>query len=267
MNKTTAKKSPLRNPPLRNPAQSLLEHKEELLSDKLLGYVMYPMAFFLWAGYEWVRLLHPMRPVPWGATVCACVVTAICIPKILQLKKQVRNINRGIEGEKSVGQFLEQFRINGYEVFHDIPGDSIKGEKHNIDHVMIGPGGVFTVETKYVQKPSKGQCVIEKDGDVLRINGREPTRNPVIQAKAQSKELARILATSTGQKYTAQPIVVYPGWYVKNLTPDTSVLVLHEDMISTALANSKTSLTPDKVHLAAYHLSRHVMSIDRDRNG
>ena len=226
---------------------------------------MVPIFLMIWAGYEWGRYLHPTPPMPWIATACACVVTAVCIPKILKLSRQVKSLNRGIEGEKSVGQFLEQFRVNGYEVFHDIPGDSIKGEKHNIDHVMIGPGGVFTVETKYAQKPSKGQCIIEKEGDALRINGMEPSRNPIIQSKAQGKELARILEASTGQKYAVQPIVVYPGWYIQNKTPDTSVLVLNEKMIAHALSNSNVSLAPDKIHLAAYHLSRHILSIDRDK--
>ena len=264
MNNTISKKSPLRNPPLRNPAQSLIEHKEDLLSDKLLGYVMFPTVFFLWAGYEWARYLHPVKPVPWSATVLAIAVTAVCIPKIVKLRKLVISINRGIAGEKSVGQFLEQFRANGYDVFHDIPGDSTKGEKHNIDHVLIGPGGVFTIETKYAQKPAKGQCIVERDGDELKINGMIPERNPIIQAKAQGREVSQILEASTGQKYAVQPIVVYPGWFVQNKTPDTSVLVLNEKMIAHALANSNVSLAPDKVHLAAYHLSRHIMSIGRN---
>ncbi len=261
MKQSNSKKSPLKVPPLRNPAQSLSEYREDLLSDKLLGYFLFPCMMFMWAGYEWYRSFMPMKPMPIGATLVALVTSAICIPKILKLRKKVKAVNRGIEGEKAVGQFLEQFRSNGYQVFHDIPGDKIKGEKFNIDHVLIGPGGVFTVETKYAQKPAKGQCIVEKDGDNLRVNGRTPSRNPIIQAKAQSKHLSRILSDSTGQKFVVQPLVVYPGWYVQNKSPDTSVLVLNEGMISNVLANSSVSLASDKVHLAAYHLARHILAV------
>ncbi len=265
MNKTNAKKSPLRNPPLRTPAQSLIEYKDSLISDKTVVYYFWPAILVMLAGCEWARYFFHLKPHPWPISIMAACALAFGAYKLVKLRKHVVSINRGIEGEKSVGQFLEQFRVNGYEVFHDIPGDSIKGEEHNIDHVMIGPGGVFTVETKYAQKPSKGQCIIEREGDVLRINGMEPSRNPIIQSKAQSKELARILEASTGQKYAVQPIVVYPGWYIQNKTPDTSVLVLNEKMIAHALSNSNVSLAPDKIHLAVYHLSRHILSIDRDK--
>jgi hypothetical protein len=261
MKQTNSKKSPLKNPPLRNPAQSLMEYKDELLSDKLLNYLLYPMMFLLWAGYEWYQHVFSLPPMHWPITVVALITLGICIPKIIKLRKQVKAINRGIDGEKAVGQFLEQFRANGYQVFHDIPGDKAKGEKFNIDHVLIGPGGIFTVETKYAQKPSKGQCIVERDGDSLKVNGREPNRNPIIQAKAQSGHISRILADSTGQKFAVQPIVVYPGWYVKNLSANIDVLVLNEGMIATALANSTVSLASDKVHLAAYHLARHVLAV------
>ncbi len=261
MKQENVKKSPLRNPPLRNPAQSLIEYKESLISDKLVEYFFVPMFFILWAGYEWMRCFLPMKPMPWLISFLALVAATVGTIRIIKLKKHMRNVSRGIEGEKAVGQFLEQFRSSGYQVFHDIPGDAVKGNKFNIDHVLIGPGGVFTVETKYAQKPSKGQCVIERDGDSLRINGMVPSRNPIVQAKAQSRELSRVLADSTGQKFTVQPIVVYPGWYVQNKTPDPSALVLNEGMIAHALSNSIVSLAPDKVHLASYHLSRYIMSV------
>lgn len=39
-----------------------------------------------------------------------------------------------------------------YQVFHDIPGSG----KWNIDHVAVGPAGVFAIETKYrTKKPGR----------------------------------------------------------------------------------------------------------------
>lgn len=263
MKTDSSKKSPLKDPPLRNPAQSLSEYKEDLLSDKLLGYFLYPVILLMWAGYEWYRYFLKTPPMPWISTFIALVAFSVCIPKMIKLRKKVKAINRGIEGEKAVGQYLEQFRSQGYQVFHDIPGDAVKGEKFNIDHVLIGPGGVFTVETKYVRKPGKGQCVVERDGDTLLINRRTPSRNPIIQAKAQSRHIAKVLSDSTGRTFAVKPIVVYPGWYVKNKTVDSSVLVLNEGMVGRALADSSVSLEPEEVTLATYHLRRHVLSIDR----
>jgi hypothetical protein len=55
----------------------------------------------------------------------------------------MRTLRQGIEGEKAVGQFLERLREQRYQVFHDLVGDGF-----NVDHVLIGPAGVFTIETK-----------------------------------------------------------------------------------------------------------------------
>ena len=39
---------------------------------------------------------------------------------------------------------------DGFAVFHDVPGD----KAFNVDHVVIGPQGVFAVETKGRGKPA-----------------------------------------------------------------------------------------------------------------
>jgi len=50
---------------------------------------------------------------------------------------------RGAEGEEAVGGILESLTANGWHVIHDVSFG-----RGNIDHVVVGPGGVFAVETK-----------------------------------------------------------------------------------------------------------------------
>lgn len=49
----------------------------------------------------------------------------------------------GAEGERLTGRVLD--KLDGYVVLHD---RKIPGSKANIDHIAIGPGGVFVVGTK-----------------------------------------------------------------------------------------------------------------------
>ncbi len=52
---------------------------------------------------------------------------------------------KGAEGEEFVGDKLNKLREKGWHVLHSVPvgkGDS------DIDHIVIGPGGVFTVNSK-----------------------------------------------------------------------------------------------------------------------
>ncbi|GJM24502.1 MAG: hypothetical protein DHS20C16_09170 [Phycisphaerae bacterium] len=69
---------------------------------------------------------------------------------------------------------MEQTREKGYRVYHDIQCDGF-----NIDHVLIGPGGVFVIETKTASKPTKGNATIKYDGESTRIVAYEPERDPI----------------------------------------------------------------------------------------
>jgi hypothetical protein len=51
--------------------------------------------------------------------------------------------SQGAEGEEVVGRILEELAGDGWNVIHDVSFG-----RGNIDHVVIGPGGIFTVETK-----------------------------------------------------------------------------------------------------------------------
>jgi hypothetical protein len=50
---------------------------------------------------------------------------------------------RGAEGEEAVGGILDRLTADGWHVIHDVTFG-----RGNIDHVVVGPGGVFAVETK-----------------------------------------------------------------------------------------------------------------------
>lgn len=133
------------------------------------------------------------------------------------------------------------------------------GTDFNIDHVLIGPAGVFTVETKTHSKPSRGDARIVFDGENVHVNGRAPDRNPVIQAKAQAGWLRGLLSESTGRKFDVRPIVVYPGWFVEQKADATrQVWVLEPKALPGFLAHQRETLTSEDVKLASFHLSRFI---------
>ncbi len=60
-----------------------------------------------------------------------------------RLAEELDNWRQGAEGERKVGEILEGLQPAGWHVIHDVSlGHG------NIDHVLVGPGGAFTVETK-----------------------------------------------------------------------------------------------------------------------
>ncbi|PTN31763.1 nuclease-related domain-containing protein [Desulfonatronum sp. SC1] len=97
---------------------------------------------------------------------------------------QRRNARLGFEGEMAVGQELNQLLANGYNVFHDYPAG-----KFNIDHVLVGPAGVFAVETKARSKPTTGDgkadAKVFYDGKQLKFPCWIESE-PIQQAKRQA---------------------------------------------------------------------------------
>jgi hypothetical protein len=59
----------------------------------------------------------------------------------------------------------------------------------SLDHILIGEGGIFTLETKTRSKPAQGKPEIHYDGEKISVNGFTPDRDRVVQAKAQAQWL------------------------------------------------------------------------------
>jgi Nuclease-related domain len=79
---------------------------------------------------------------------------------------------------------VSTLRELGYKVFHDVVGGDF-----NLDHVLIGPAGVFTVETKTHSKRI-GDARVTFEGETIRGGGFEPDRDPLVQPKgSQVQEL------------------------------------------------------------------------------
>lgn len=137
--------------------------------------------------------------------------------RIYQLIKQRRNLYLGLDAEMAVGQELNHLMLHGCRVFHDFPAG-----KFNIDHVVIGPGGVVAVETKGRAKPDQGGgCADAKvifNGEYLRFpHWRE--KNPVLQARRQAVWLQKWLTSAVGQAVKVRPALALAGWYVERTKP------------------------------------------------
>jgi hypothetical protein len=68
------------------------------------------------------------------------------LQQVWQIDCELRNWRFGMRGEQAVAEKLADrgLAAAGYIAFHDVPGDG----KWNVDHVVVGPGGVFVLETK-----------------------------------------------------------------------------------------------------------------------
>jgi Nuclease-related domain len=254
-------RSPIKDKPLRLPGQSLEEERAALLTDKVEVWLWIGVFLLLMAGWEWFRYWRPQPSSPWVVTVAAVVVCIFVALRIMQIRPRLRALQQGIDGEKAVGQFLDRMREQGYQVFHDVLGGGF-----NVDHVLIGPGGVFTIETKTWSKPARGDARVTYDGIQLLVAGHAPDRDPLVQAKSQAGWMATLLFESTGRQFPVQPVVVFPGWFIDpSVGKPRSVWVLEPKALPGYLARQTDVIAADDVKLAAFHLSRFIRAVERQR--
>jgi len=253
-------RSPLKAAPLRYAGQSLDEEIQRVLEDDVRVYLMAATIAIVLVLNEWWRWYSNSPPQPVVFTVFGMGVLVYAARKVVLARRKLKTLRLARDGERSVGQFLEGFRENGYRVLHDIVGDNF-----NIDHVLIGPKGVFTIETKTMSKPARGKPEIDYDGTQILVNGFKPDRDPVVQAKAQAHWIKELVKELTGKYITVRPAVVYPGWFVnqslKGIRPE--VWVLNPKALATFIENSDGELSDEDVRSFHAHLSRYVRNSER----
>ena len=209
------KRTPLTQDLLRAPGQSLLSQINDIQTDiaaYMAAFVAMPSVFF---SYYLLQLYRGTPGARFGAVLY--VVTGIgfivfAVYKIIQKIKLKRLYQLGFEAETAIGQELNLLMRHGFYVFHDFPAKDF-----NIDHVLVGPQGIFAVETKGRAKPvsakGKKESLLEYDGSVLKFPGWQETE-PVEQAERQALWLQQWLTSAVGQNVTVQPMLAIPGWFI-----------------------------------------------------
>jgi hypothetical protein len=195
-------KLPLKDKPVRASGESLDEEIARRRNECLFEY-------FFAATMESVGYLTraPRRPVP--LSIVAAVTVAVAAWRIRNVRKRVRQLRQGRDGERAVGQFLEHLREGGGQVFHDVPGEGF-----NLDHVVMSSHGLYAIETKSWSKPWP-KATITVEGDMLRVAGRIPDCDPIKQVTAAARWLECLLAKFTGKRFAIRGVLIFPVWFVE----------------------------------------------------
>ena len=162
-------REPFTELPLRPPGESLRLKLEKLNEefDETLTF-----GFGIGAMSALVVIFTPAQTSTIGLTVVGISAALGYLwfgRKLLRLQREFWRNRLGYMGERAVGEELNQLLTAGFRVFHDIPFD-----RFNINHVLVGPQGVFAVETKARRKrvPEAGKvdAKVKVDGNTLHFS-------------------------------------------------------------------------------------------------
>ena len=147
-------------------------------------------------------------------SLAAAALLGWVLARLWLVLARARGLALGYEAEVAVGQELDALRHLGYCVFHDVPAEG----GANIDHVAVGPAGVFAVSAMGRMTPRANggsePTEVTYDGERLLFPGWEETL-PLGQAVAQADWLCGWLANALNEPVTVRAILVLPGWWVK----------------------------------------------------
>jgi hypothetical protein len=246
------KRSPLREKPLRYPGQSIDDAINKLYDDMYAVY-MYSAGFTALAAVSWYLYIvnRPISPVI--ITIAAFVLIGYAVYRTVKARRELNRLKLARDGEMIVGQHLDELRQFNYQVFHDIPGDGF-----NIDHVVLTTHGFFTVETKTISKPLKGDARVHVENHQIYIDGYPMQRDPFVQGRSQAHWLRNLLKQSTGKKFVIKPVILFPGWFVDPMMGYDDVWVLNPKALETFIGNERASVIQEDVYLASYHLARYI---------
>jgi hypothetical protein len=233
----------------RMPGQSLRDEKNRLLEDRLTPYIWIPCFFwFAWiveTAHSWTKA--PPAPLFW--LYAAIAATGFSWIGFRRLIPQFRSLNRGERGELCVAEALHDLRAAGYQAFHDLRCDG-----YNIDHVVVGPAGVFAIETKF--RSGQGEITF-RNGEGLFVGGFPEEKDSLRQARANAAEVNRIIRDNCHFNEWVWPLVVFVGdWRVKNDWHTTYARVFTTDKLVNHIVNQQPRLKQSEIKLIASHLER-----------
>ena len=152
--------------------------------------------------------------------------------------------------------------LEGWWVCHDFPA-----ENFNIDHVLVSAKGVFAIETTTWDSPASSgrpeDATVTYDGRTLYF----PTGSDgelIVQAKRQSKWLARWLSEAVNEPLTVRAIVVLPGWLVKRVSPEGPPVVNPNQFDSLFKHIPARPLSPDTMALIISQLDKRCQGISTE---
>lgn len=247
-------RSPVEGPLRRLPGQSIREEWDRLFDDKVMGYVLVPLLAWLLAIWQWIYWWTGSKPSPGVGAVVASIATIYCAYRIRRVYPEFRNLNLGEKGERRVSEVLRTLRDRDYVTFDDLLLEGV-----NVDHVVVGPGGVFAVETKTFSIFGNVSAGIDASG-VLQFGGNPGFKDPLKQARASAAMVSSELKRWMHRDMWVNPVVVLPGWRIDPPKVETGVVILNEETIVEFFKTRPEKLNTSEIREICSHLDRSARS-------
>lgn len=159
------------------------------------------------------------------------------IARVLGVHTDERAYRVGAKGESLVAAQLERLGPT-WRVIHSVP---LSETGTDLDHLVIGPGGVFCLNTK--NHPGAKVWVA---GDTFMVNGQR--KHYVRASRSEGRTVTRLLTAACGFEVVARPVIVLVNSQVPEVKEQPQGLrVCSRRRVADWLGSQPATLSPDEV--------------------
>jgi hypothetical protein len=156
--------------------------------------------------------------------------------------EQARTWQRGAHGERRTARLLDRLTRDGYVVFHDL---AVPGSPANVDHLVIGPTGVFIIDSK------QWTGSVQQGADGLVWHNHYPLDRALETVGWEAQQISRVLGSRAaallcvhgahvhGGGVDAQGVAIVPAHLLRGALGDDRVLSDAEVQLLAAAAWSR----------------------------
>ncbi|HHY66467.1 MAG TPA: NERD domain-containing protein [Alicyclobacillus sp.] len=196
----------------------------------VLGFFLLKFAAVLPRSWSWLTSTVGFLGLGlWGAAIY------LYVTENKNIDESIDRALRGSKGEEKAGTLLSGLP-DEYLVFHDI-----SCPVGNIDHVVLGPTGIFIVETK----SHSGTITASAEGKLLR-NGKPLEKDVVKQVWQQVSWLKKTLKSRLEDTVFIHPLLVFVNGFVQVRNPVKGITVIPGKWLVETITNKKNRLAAQK---------------------
>jgi hypothetical protein len=175
-----------------------------------------------------------------------------------------RNVRWHISATQMVDRALSGLEQRGYAVLRDFAIDKVK-----IDYLLIGPKGVFTLQTVVYPAPTSSthpaDATVTYDGRTLFFPN-EKDQLSIESAQTGAEIFSEWLSGQLGNPIAARAILALPGWQIKRISAE-GISVIHPGQIEALFQYVKARpLSPEIIKQIQQHIQRHGNASHPPRN-
>ncbi|MBE2900726.1 NERD domain-containing protein [Methanothermobacter thermautotrophicus] len=201
-------------------------------------------------------LLLSMKNIAWAflLIITGPMIIIISLPIMKMSEMRGRGWKKGHVGELIVASCLRRLP-QGYHIFNDV---HLPGAHGNIDHIVVGPTGVYVIETKSYS----GKYIVRGDrwflDDDLR---KEEIRSPSTQAKRNAATLKEFLESEEIYVSWVNAIVAFINSSCTIMEDDEYCMIMKPCQIPEHISRSRLMLGEGKVNMIVDVLRNHASEV------